>query len=125
MHPKHRTLHIPQPIMQPITIPEVNSSHTRPPPPIITPIIGLDLILPVLAYLAGTILAKPNIDQEIAILIAGLEIGRCIVGRPLIDAAAEQLRRVPTPETAGAVGFVVERCAEGDYAKDLRWYVSI
>jgi hypothetical protein len=84
--------------MQPISIPEIDRRHPDPPPPLITPIILRDLLVPELPDVGGAIFAKSNIDQEIGELFAGYKVRRRLVlVRPEFtgDAGAEWFDGVP------------------------------
>ena len=105
--------------MQPITISQINRRHPGSLPPIIALIIRRDGLLPKLAHLLGTILTETDVDEEIRVRIVGLEVRGGVFGCPCFDGAGDVADAVPAAQFDGAGGFVVHRCAEGDYALDL------
>jgi len=62
--------------MQPIPIPEIDSRHADPLPALIALVIGFDFIDPVITHILGYILAEANVDEEVGVLFAGLEVWR-------------------------------------------------
>jgi hypothetical protein len=38
-------------------------------------VIGFDLVNPILAHVLRAVLAEPNIDEEVRVLLAGAEVG--------------------------------------------------
>ena len=75
MQPQHGALYVEESTLQTISIPQVDSSHPRSPPSIISLIIALDSLLPEVPYAAITALTKADIDQEVAELVIRLKVG--------------------------------------------------
>lgn len=76
MQPQHGTLYIRSSRMQSIPIPQINRRHANPLPSLVPRVILLNLANPVVAHLLFHIFAEANVNQEIRVLLAGLEI-RC------------------------------------------------
>jgi hypothetical protein len=106
--------------VQPISIPQVNRRHPNSSSPFISTVILLDRLAPELARLGGTIiLPETDIDQEVAVVEVWDEVRGRELGGPFVDVGREEVRGIPAVELAGAIGFVVERGAEGDNSGDL------
>lgn len=72
--------------MQPVPISQVDRRHTHPTPAIIAAVIVANGLAPELANLSRTAVAEADVDQEVAVLESGLEIGRGSVRGPFVDA---------------------------------------
>jgi hypothetical protein len=82
-------------------------------------IVAFDCLLPELAYVTGTFLAKANVDQKVTIACIWLKIRRHFVRRPLFDVWLKIRWAIPTSECAGALGFIVMRGAKRDNSFNL------
>lgn len=80
MQPQHRTLHIKQPCMQPISIPQINRRHANPASTLITLVILLDSLAPELAHLRGTVTAEADVNEEVAVVETRLESWGWVLG---------------------------------------------
>lgn len=127
MQPHNRAPNIEQPTMQPIPLAQVNRRHPRPPPPIIPLVIPLDRLLPELSRLTRAVLAKPNVDQEIAEVVVRDEVWCGLVRRPRIDRARASGDTIPAAEATRALRLVVKGGSQGNDALNLksRWHISI
>jgi hypothetical protein len=106
--------------VQPITVPQINSRHANALPAVVAAVVCFDLADPVVPDVLRHIGAEANVDQEVTVRLARHEVRRCCRRAEfLVDALPEKVGRLPAAEGAGALGLVVERCAEGDYSKDL------
>ena len=101
MKPHDRTLHVPQPTVQPISLAEIDGGHARAPAAIVALVVSLDGLLPELAQLVSARLAEADIDQKVAVVEVGLKLGRRVVGRPRVDGARQVGRAIPATELAG------------------------
>lgn len=121
MQPQNRTLHITQPGMQPIAIPEVDCRHANSPPALVAVIVFTNGLAPEIASLGrACFLAKANVDEEVAVCVARLEVGSWAVDcRPGGYAGGKQGRRVPAVELTCGFAFRVHGCAQGDDTGDL------
>jgi hypothetical protein len=119
VQPQHRTLDIPEPVMQPIPIPQIDRRHPNPPPSLIPLIVIPDLLSPERPSVLRHILTKPDIDQEIGILISRNKIRGRRSRSKSIDSGLEERASVPAAEGDGARGFGVERGPERDDAEYL------
>jgi hypothetical protein len=95
MQPHNRTSHIKQPAMQPIPISKINRCHPGPPPPIIPGVIRLDGLAPEIPHVLPHVLAEADVDQEVAVLVVRLEVGRGCVGGPCLHGLADVSDAIP------------------------------
>ena len=107
MQPQHRTLHIKQPRMQPIPIPQINRRHANPTSTLIALVVLLDSLAPELAHLRGTVTAEADVDEEVAVVETRLEYWSGVLGCELVDGWGEEVWGVPAGELAGWFGFKV------------------
>lgn len=106
--------------MQSVAIPQINRRHTNPFPSFVTLIVRFDLVDPEIPHVLGAVLAEPDVDQEIGVLLAGSEVRRSVLGAEfIVNRVAEKRRCLPTTKGAGAFGFVIEGRTQGDDAEDL------
>lgn len=95
MQPQHRTPHIKQPRVQPISVPQIDRSHPDASTAVITGIVCVDSLAPELALLLRTVLAEAAADQEVSVFEPRLEIGCWFIGRPCSDGGREEVGCVP------------------------------
>lgn len=111
--------------MQPVTFPQIDGRHPRPSTPVIALVIGLDSLLPESAQFFGAVLAKTYINQEVAVIEIGLEIGSWLVDCPGVDGACAGREAIPASELSRAFRLIVHGGPKGDDAFDLgeivRW----
>ena len=100
--------------MKTISLPQIDSRHTCPPPTFIALVVPLDSLNPEISNRFIAVLAKSDIDQEIAVVRTGLKIWRSLRSSPLVDRRCEVRRAIPAPELAGTFRLVIEGCAEGN-----------
>lgn len=81
--------------MQAIAIAEIDGGHADAAPPIIPPVILLDLAAPELADGRGAVLPETDVDQEIGVLEGGHEVGGRGGAGPALDAGGQQGGSVP------------------------------
>jgi hypothetical protein len=61
-------------------------------------VIGFDLVDPIVAHILGAVLAKPNVDEKVGVVLAGAEVrGRLIAAEFLVDTLSEQCWGLPAP----------------------------
>jgi hypothetical protein len=111
MQPQNWTPDIPTPSQQSISLPQIYRRHPNPPPALITLIIPLHFPLPKLPHLLIAVVAKPDVDQVVAVGVLKLEVGGRVVGGPGVDGGGEGAVAVPAAEGDGVRGFVVEGCS--------------
>jgi hypothetical protein len=85
MQPQNRTPDIPTPPQQSIPLPQIYCRRPDPPPALVPLIIPLHFPLPKLPHLLIAVLAKPDVDQVVAVGVLELEVGGRVVGGPGID----------------------------------------
>lgn len=83
--------------MPAVPFPQVDGRHPRPPAPVLALIVGLDGLLPKLARLVRAVLAKVDVNQEIAVVEARLKVVRRLICRPLVDGACTSGHAVLAP----------------------------
>ena len=93
--------------MQPISFAQVNRRHPRSTPPLIAPIISLDLLPPVVARFLRAVPAEASVDQEVAELGRWLKVRRAARCAPLLDAGSARGVAVPAAELVGPLGLAV------------------
>jgi hypothetical protein len=115
MQPQYRTNHITQPQMQTIPIPQINRTHPDSSPPLIPLVILLNLVIPKASDIFRTLLLpKAHIDEEVAEIGAGGEVGSGLVGcgaEFASDAFSKGLDSVPAAKVTRTGGFVVQGCS--------------
>jgi hypothetical protein len=75
--------------MQPIPLAQIDRRHPGPPPSIITLVVALDLLHPERACLLAAGLAEADVDQEIAVVLVGVEVRRGGLGSPGVDGGSQ------------------------------------
>lgn len=88
-------MNIKQTPMESITFPKIDRSHSSSATTVISGVVGLDSLLPELSGLGRTVLAEADVDQEIAIVEIGLEIGSCLLRGPFVDWPCAGINAVP------------------------------
>jgi hypothetical protein len=117
--PHDRALDIPQSSMQPVSLSQVYGGHPRPAAPVVASVVGLDCLLPELAPLLGAVLAKADIDQEVAVVEAGFKVVGRFIGSPLVDGPRARCHAVPAPKLPSSLRLRVHRRSERDDTFDL------
>lgn len=62
--------------MQSIPIPKINRRHTDSLPSVVSRIVLLNFVDPVFAHILRYVLAEADVDEEVGVFFAGLEVGR-------------------------------------------------
>ena len=72
-------------------------------------IVCFDLVDPVISDVLGAILAESDVDEEVAVLFARLEVWSSLFGAEFVlNRVAKEGRCLPTTKGAGTLGLVVE-----------------
>lgn len=87
-------------------------------------VVALHRLQPEISDAAITILAEASINQEVAVLITGFEIGGRLRGGPLIDVVRYQTWRIPAAKRARKLRLEVKGSTGRDDAFDLRNLIS-
>ena len=124
MQPHDWTSHVAQSAVQTISIAQVDGRHPGSPTAGVALIVLLDGLLPEAPHVRRAVLAEPDVDQKVAVVVVWLEGIRGLIGGPLVDGAGACFHAIPAAELTRALGFVVERRAEWDDAGDLVGCIS-
>jgi hypothetical protein len=102
--------------MQSITFHQIDCHRPRPSAPVIALVTGLDGLLPESAQIG---FAKADIDQKVAEVEIGLEIGSWLAGCPGVDGACAGREAIPASELSRAFRLIIHGGSTGDDAFDL------
>ena len=106
--PHHGALHIEETSVQPISISEIDGSHSGSPSSVVSLVVALDGFLPIIPNTAVAILPKADINQEVAEAVVRFEVGRLLCRSPLVDIPSEQCWGFPASKRSSALRFVIK-----------------
>jgi hypothetical protein len=109
--PHNRAFNIPQPPVQSISFPQIYGGHPCPSAPIVALIVGLDSLLPKFPHVFCAVLAKANVNKEVAVIEARFEVGSRLICSPLVNGPCASRDAVPAPELTGTLRLKVHRCS--------------
>lgn len=103
VQPHDWTLHIKEPSMQTIPVPQVDGRHSKSTPSFVSLVVGFDSTFPEVSDLAVTVLAESDVNQKITVCVIRFKIGSCLRCSPVADVICEQRWGVPAAECTSAL----------------------
>lgn len=119
MEPHDRTPDVEQTAVQTVSLTQVDCGHASAASAVIALVVGGNDLAPHISDVLVTVLAKADVDEEVAVFLVWLEIRCCVVAGPLVDWSCARRDAVPAPKFSRSLGFVVQRCTQWDDALDL------